>query len=198
MYVRVMNPFAAILASIVAIATAGFVYLTVIKTTHDVTSQSLAAAGISGDPGAAVAGNGVGAGDSRSLYITANFRQALKTADGTLGSDARIELIKVEPGKLSVIGVKDGAATLAVVAATGQVTKIQAAAPGTGAIPLESVDRRAPAAMLAAVERRGITPDQVSYLVVSSLDGSDTRWDLYTSTTPPQHFSANAHGGELH
>jgi hypothetical protein len=196
MYVRVMNPFAALVAAIIAIGTAFGIYYFALKTTNDVTKQSFAAAGISGDPTAATAGAGVGAGDGQSLYTTANFQHALKTAGDTLGAGASIELIKIEPGKLSVIGVKDGTAEMAIVAATGQVTKIQTPAPGTPAIPLESVDPKAPAAMLAAVEKRGITADQVSYMVVSALPGESPRWDLYTTTTP-NHFSANAHGGAL-
>jgi hypothetical protein len=196
MYVRVMNPFAAIIASIIALATAGFVYYTVTKTTHDVTKQTFAAAGISGNPAAATSGNGVAAGDSSSLYRTVNFQKALASANSTLGANATIELIKVEPGKLSVVGVKDGNATMAIVSSDGKVTTIQTPAPGTPAIPLEEVDRNAPAAMLAAVEKRGVTADQVTYLVVSALPGESPRWDLYTSTTP-SHFSANAHGGAL-
>jgi hypothetical protein len=196
MYVRVMNPFAALIASILAIGTAAGIYFFAIKTTNDVTKQSFAAAGLSGDPTAATAGNGIAAGDGKSLYVTANFQKALKTAGDALGSSASIQMIKVEPGKLSVIGVENGTATLAIVAATGQVTKITTAAPGTPAIPLETVDPKAPAAMLAAVEKRGITADQVSYLVVSGLTGDSPRWDLYTTTTPT-HFSANAHGRNL-
>ena len=185
-----------ILGLVLALVIGGFVFYEVRSVTdsaNKTANAALAQAGISGDLGSVNATANVKAGDAKSLYKSANLKKALAAAGGAVGPTGKVSDIKVEPGRVILIGQVDGKLTTVMVNADDAVSKIAMSASAGNAISLARVDAAGVDRMVAAAQAKGVAPDQIRYLVVDAGIDADTApsWLLYT---PTGHMEGDIHG----